>query len=355
LPEAKEVEAQKASAFFSMFIPGFTFDDVLLVPKYSTVKSRADVDLSVKLPRGFELKIPLVTAPMKTVCGPEMAKAIADLGGLALLHRFDSYEQLYTNWITIKGGGGSWYIGVSIGVKEEDFSLARKLYNDGCKIFCVDVAHGDHETVRDFVIRLRDVCADALIIAGNVATPSGAQLLWEAGADIIRAGVGPGSLCSTRIETGNGYPQLSALKNIKEHPFHSFDKEDLTPPMIIADGGIRSAGDCVKALCFSDLVMIGNLFAGTDEAPGDIITVSGQKFKQYVGSSTHKQRHVEGVVGLVPYKGPVQDVVTHLVEGIRSGCSYQGVHNLQDLKKNPEFVVISNAGLIESHPHNVRI
>jgi IMP dehydrogenase/GMP reductase len=163
------------------------------------------------------------------------------------------------------------------------------------------------------------------------------------------------SLCSTRIETGNGYPQLSALKNIKEHPFHSFDKEDLAPPMIIADGGIRSAGDCVKALCFADLVMIGNLFAGTDEAPGDIITVSGQKFKQYVGSSTHKQRHVEGVVGLVPYKGPVQDVVTHLVEGIRSGCSYQGVHNLQDLKKNPEFVVISNAGLIESHPHNVRI
>lgn len=635
-----------------MFIPGFTFDDALLVPKYSTVKSRSDVDLSVQLPRGIELKIPLVTAPMKTVCGPEMANAIADLGGLALLHRFDSYDQLYNNWIGIKSPFNRDYVGVAIGVKEEDFSLASRLYNSGCRIFCVDVAHGDHSSVRDFVGILRDACADALIIAGNVATPSGAQLLWEAGADIIRAGIGGGcfaagtrilmanatykniedirpgdrvinkngdpktvlssfstgfkkvirlqhslssrytcvtpdhkywikdggkvkwreiskamnsdlllpaeikfelnktfsikdndfvlnpsyetgyvfgiflgfgrttsktihwcfdnsdingaiigslakcikkitnkelkvksknnqyhcelchkelanvlhrfgnkldkhlpkeyivnnseylrglndglylfdakvtetgfnefiseqninelfsiltfmspkgkrvkkfmssqvleyedrknegaevfdltidcdthsfiadnaivhnSLCTTRIETGNGYPQLSALKNIKDHPFHSFDKENLTPPMIMSDGGIRSAGDCVKALCFADLVMIGNLFAGTDEAPGEIITVSGQKFKQYVGSSTHKQRHIEGVVGLVPYKGPVKDVVTHLVEGIRSGCSYQGAHNLEDLKKNPEFVVISNAGLIESHPHDVRI
>ena len=156
------------------------------------------------------------------------------------------------------------------------------------------------------------------------------------------------SLCTTRIETGNGVPQLTALKNVYEYAEGNFK--------VIADGGIKSSGDIVKALCFSDAVMLGNLLAGTDEAPGNIIKgTDGKTYKEYVGSSTHKSSHVEGVSALVPYKGPVGDVITKLMEGLRSGMSYQGVSNLVDLKKYPEFVTVSNAGLVESRPHDVII
>lgn len=164
------------------------------------------------------------------------------------------------------------------------------------------------------------------------------------------------SICTTRVETGNGYPQLSALQNVTHGVYRPREEGGKTIyPMFIADGGIKSAGDCVKALCFADLVMIGNLFAGTDESPGEIITVNGQRYKSYAGSSTHKHNHVEGVVALVPYKGSVSSIVQRLVEGIKSGCSYQGVSRIQDLTKDPRFVVISNAGLVESHPHDVKL
>jgi IMP dehydrogenase len=230
--------------------------------------------------------------------------------------------------------------------------LVRDLVAVGCNIICVDVAHGDHINVAKFLSGIRARYPNILIIAGNVVTASGANLLWEAGADIIKIGVGPGSLCSTRIETGNGYPQLSALDIVCNG---KYDMRDGQWPMFIADGGIKSAGDCVKALAFADLVMIGNFFAGTDEAPGETIQFQGKSFKQYAGSSTHKQKHVEGVVGWVPCKGSVKDVVLHLVEGIKSGCSYQGAANLTDLKRDPQFVEISHAGLTESHPHNIKI
>jgi IMP dehydrogenase len=344
------------------FTRGYTFDDVLLVPKRSNVSSRDDVDLSVKLPRGIKLGLPLVSANMKTVTGPEMAASIAKLGGLAILHRFDTRENLIKNFDNASRLGRDEVlrpgaIGASVGIKLQDFELAHILYDMGCKILCVDVAHGDHESVSEFVAKLRNHCPDVLIVAGNVVTESGARYLWDAGADIIKVGVGPGSLCTTRVETGNGYPQLSALKNVCDGDYKPRGGNDEPPewPAFIADGGIKNAGDCVKALAFADLVMIGNLFAGTDEAPGNIISVGGQQYKQYVGSSTHKQNHIEGVVGLVPYKGGVEGVVTRLSEGIRSGCSYQGAPHLFQLKVQPEFVVISNAGLHESLPHNVTL
>jgi IMP dehydrogenase len=334
-----------------MFTKGYCFDDVLLIPKHSNIASREHVDLSVQLPRGIKLGLPIVSSNMKTVTGPELAREIIRLGGLAILHRFDEYDQLVYNFTesNIKGSGA---VGASVGIKPKDEELARRLYNAGCRIICVDVAHGDHDGVAEFVSKLRNLFSDLLIIAGNVVTESGANFLWEAGADVVKCGIGNGSLCLTRIETGNGYPQLSALDIVCSGDYKDRDGQF---PMFIADGGITSAGDCVKALVFSDLVMIGNLFAGTDEAPGDIISVKGQRYKQYVGSSTHKQKHIEGVIGLVPYKGSVEGVVTKLVEGIKSGCSYQGVDNLLDLKGDPEFVVISNSGLIESHPHNVTV
>jgi IMP dehydrogenase len=341
-----------------MFTQGYTFDDVLLIPKYSEIQSRSDVDLSVELPRGIKLQIPLVSSNMKSVTGVKMALAIKALGGLAILHRFDLPDQIVSNFIACIDSPGTGIVGASIGIKEKDLYLAEKLYSLGCKVLCVDVAHGNHKAVKLFVQQVRASCPDVCLIAGNIVTENGALLLWNAGADIIKVGVGPGSICSTRIETGNGYPQLSALKNVCEgdYKFWGTSEDFADPgPMFIADGGIKNAGDCVKALCFADLVMIGNLFAGTDEAPGEVISVNGQKFKEYAGSSTHKQKHIEGVVGLVPYKGSVSAVTTKLVEGIRSGCSYQGVDQVRKLQTKPEFVVISNAGLKESHPHDVKL
>jgi len=335
-----------------MFTQGYTFDDVLLIPKHSSVGSREEVDLSVSLPKGIRLKIPLVSANMSTVTGVKMAATIAELGGLAILHRFDDYEQLFTNFDQARAAshGFPGSIGASVGIKQQDLGLIHELSRIGCRIICVDVAHGDHAKVAEFVANVRAKYPHLLIIAGNVVTAKGASLLWEAGADIIKIGVGPGSLCTTRIETGNGYPQLSALDIVCNDGNYSMRDDQW--PIFIADGGIKSAGDCVKALAFAELVMIGNLFAGTDEAPGEVI-LSGQKFKRYAGSSTHKQKHIEGVVALVPYKGSVRDVVLRLVEGIKSGCSYQGSKNLADLKADPHFVVISHAGLTESHPHSV--
>jgi len=720
-----------------MFTQGYTFDDVLLVPKRSSIGSRADVDLSVQLPKGYSLGLPIVSANMKTVTGPDMAVAIANLGGLAILHRFDSEENLLKNFQhassqvvhTSKG-----YVAVSLGISEDQLELAGKYWKAGCGIFCVDVAHGDHTNVFEFVRQLKKMVPpeESLIIAGNVATPSGAEGLWDAGADIIKAGVGPGcfaagtrilmsngtyknieevevgdriinkdghprnvlkafstglrkvskirnsifykdtyvtsdhkyfvgnldsiskdtlqsqgyakaldkpdkrgnskfgwqeigsqtakcllmprsikfelpesfshditirdggngysnvktkidfslepsyevgyifgtflgdghamlanngqtdtgavhwyfglgegkialklrdaiksvtgrdlilakgtnitkctlyhkplaeflatfgkktekhlpekfivnnqpylqgisdglidsdgsiedggriclkntspqlielfnvvtylltevfpnnqkgevsagnlkganienfntpyvarinktaskrlvvafqasklleyseteeevevfdltidcdthsfiannaivhnSLCTTRVETGNGYPQLSALKNITEYPYEA--RSDGSYPVFIADGGIKAAGDAVKALCFADMIMLGNMLAGTTEAPGKTVTLNGSTYKEYAGSSTHKLKHIEGIVGLVPSKGPVEAIVTKIEEGIRSGCSYQGVEKVIDLQTSPEFVVISNAGLRESHPHDVKV
>jgi IMP dehydrogenase len=342
-----------------MFTQGYTFDDVLLIPKRSSLKSRDDVDLSVRLPKGNSLKLPILSANMKTVTEIKMTIAIANLGGLPILHRFDDHITLLKNFDTARNSVSDGLIGVSVGIKDEDKVLVSDFYNIGCNVICVDVAHGDHDKVYDFVADIRAKYPSILIIAGNVVTETGANHLWSAGADIIKIGVGPGSLCTTRIETGNGYPQLSALDNVCNGCYGEHDGEW---PIFIADGGIKSAGDCVKALAFADLVMIGNLFAGTDEAPGSVIDDryrptgildGGSKFKKYEGSSTHKQNHIEGVVALVPYKGKVADVVIKLTEGIRSGCSYQGARNLKELKLDPEFVVISNAGLKESHPHSI--
>lgn len=338
----------------AMFVRGYTFDDVLLIPKHSDVGSRdLDIDLSVKLPRGLSLKIPLVSANMKTVTGVKMAVTISNLGGLPILHRFDEYPVLISNFEkSLKNSTG--LIGASVGIKDADVDLTSKLYNAGCRVICVDVAHGDHSRVFDFIANIRAKYSNLLIIAGNVVTESGASGLWDAGADIIKIGVGPGSLCTTRVETGNGYPQLSALHNVSYGYY--LPRDDNSYPMFIADGGIRSGGDCVKALVFADLVMIGNLFAGTDEAPGEVISgVNFKKYKVYEGSSTHKQKHVEGVVAQVPYKGPVIRQVTKLLDGITSGCSYQGSHNLKELKEDPKFVIVSNSGLRESHPHSVDV
>ncbi len=330
----------------------YTFDDVLLVPKFSTIESRKDVDLSVDLGNGIELAIPIVSANMKNVTGLNMALKIADMGGLAILHRFfanplfDQIDAFKTALQTHKSYAN--HIGISIGVQKVDYDYVGIYAENGVKIICLDIAHGHSSRAINMVAKIKARYPKLLLIVGNVATPEGFCALAESGADVIKVGIGPGSLCSTRTETGNGVPQLSALSDCYDAMRDSYPNVK-----IIADGGIKQAGDITKALCFSHAVMVGNLLAGTDEAPGDIINVDGKTYKQYSGSSTFKKDHVEGVSALVATKGPAEHIVNKLLQGLRSGCSYQGVSNLEYLRRFPEFVLITNSGLVESHPHDV--
>jgi len=350
---------------------GFCFDDVLLIPQHSTVKSRSFVDISVKW-GALHYEHPIIPANMQTVAGKEMVKAVIKSGGLAILHRFmPEIEQLQIAE-EIFDDHGNEHFAVSIGVKPQDGEMAYKFRKAGVRIICIDIAHGDSEQCVEMTQWIKKNLPDMFIIAGNVATGSAAERLWRAGADAVKVGVGNGSLCTTRIETGNGVPQFTALVDVAEtrtslmlEPIR-WKNQSLSgkismlkptpidsPMYIISDGGLKSAGDCVKALAFADMVMIGNLFAGCEEAPGKRIVIDGVSYKEYVGSSTHKTNHIEGVAALVPTKGSFNSILTKLLEGIRSGCSYQGTHNLKELQENPTFIRITNAGLKESHPHDV--
>ena len=344
---------------------GLTFDDLLLVPQHSTVPSRSQVDLGVKW-GSLKFAHPVIPANMKTVTGKEMAKCVADSGGLAILHRFMSLEEqldIINQFILMTEEGTPDYqqhVGVSIGVKEEDIESAKDLYQLGARIFCIDIAHGDSQACVDMITQIKKGFPDIFVIAGNVATGWGARRLWEAGTDVVKIGVGPGSLCTTRVETGNGVPQLTALMDVfkVKQELLALDRvrvksKTRTNYAFIADGGIKNAGDLVKSLCFADMAMTGNLFAGCEESPGNKIVIDGICHKEYVGSSTHKTNHIEGVAAFVPCKGSYKQVLTKLLEGLRSGCSYQGAHNLTELKDNPTFIRITNAGLKESHPHDI--
>lgn len=333
--------------------PGYVFDDVLLVPRHSTIKSRSDIDLTVDLGKGIVLKNPIVSSNMKHITDVDMAKALTKLGSLAILHRFvkKPEEDIWSMFkkATDNNKNKINNIGISVGIQLQDYKIVDSFIGY-CKIYCVDVAHGDTRDCLKMVEYIASNDPSALLIAGNIATKEGALRLHDAGANVIKVGIGNGSICSTRIQTGNGVPQLTALEDVFKA---SKDKDGQRKFKIISDGGCSKSGDLVKALCFSDAVMLGNLLAGTDEAPGNLVEIDGIQYKEYAGSSTFKTTHVEGVAGVVKTKGPVELVIQKLLEGVRSGCSYQGVSNLEDLKEDPEFVSITNAGLKESHPHDI--
>jgi IMP dehydrogenase len=337
------------------------YDDVLLVPQYSALESRSKVNLAVNI-NGFDFTHPIIPANMKTVTGIDMSRFIIQSGGLAILHRFMEASEQINTAKEIKNIDGLDHFAISVGIKNSDKELISNFVDVGVRLMCIDVAHGDSQQCIDMVSWIKSKHPNITVIAGNVATGSGARRLWKAGADVVKVGVGPGSLCTTRIETGNGVAQLTALMDVAEEQ-KQLNQLERTRPRdpntkfrtypFIADGGLKNAGDLVKALCFADMVMTGNIFAGTDEAPGELLNVNGRSYKSYVGSSTHKTNHIEGVAAMVPCKGPAEHILTKLLEGLRSGCSYQGANNLTELKDSPIFMKITNAGLQESHPHDV--
>lgn len=314
-------------------VDGITFDDILLQPKLSAVHSRKDINIGTSLVNGISLKAPIISSNMDTVTELVMAETMARLGGVGVIHRFLGAEEHVMQLTQLSGPRI-----LAIGVKEEDwFRINLAVHVAAVDVFLIDVAHGHHIRVIERIRDLKTKFPSIPIIAGNVATKQGALDLFNAGADAVKAGIGPSAVCSTRTVAGVGVPQLTAIQQVAEAKF-----EIEKPGYIIADGGLRSSGDIVKALAFgADSVMIGGLFSGTLEAPGEVIKLEGKDVKYYRGmASEAAQRSIgisrapEGVETTVPYKGSVEAIFNNLCEGIRSGLSYLGCANLDQLDEN---------------------
>ena len=341
---------------------GLTFDDVLILPGYSEVLPR-DVDIHVQLTKNIRLGIPLISAGMDTVTEAAMARAIALEGGLGIIHKNMSIEAQAAQVASVKSEG--LLVGAAVGVTQDVLERVSALVEAGVDIITVDTAHGHSKGVLDTVRKIKEVFPGLALIAGNVATAEGTLALIEAGADVVKVGIGPGSICTTRVVTGIGVPQITAVMECARAA-----REYGVP--IIADGGIRLSGDITKALAVgANAVMLGSLFAGTDESPGQVIRVNGKDYKSYRGmgslgamdsgsadryfQSESKKYVPEGIEGTVLYKGALKDVVYQLMGGLRSGMGYVGAANLTELYEKSKLVKITQASLVENHPHDIEM
>lgn len=324
---------------------GLSFDDVLIVPRYSEVRSRSDVDLSVKLGR-LSLDLPFIAANMASVCEEKMVWAMAKQGAIGVVHRNVPLKQRFMF------AAGQINSGVAFGVNEDLDEVIAEANKWRIRMMVLDIAHGHSLHALRALSKVRDgLDYDATLVGGNVATATGVRAFADAGADVVKVGIGPGSVCSTRVATGVGVPQLTAISECA-------DAADVCGVQIIADGGIRSSGDAAKALAAgADAVMLGSMLAGTDESPGNLVKVNWQQFKEHYGMASAKagSEFVEGVSGLVPLKGPVAGVLKDLRNGLSSACSYVGAHNLDEFRMRVEFMRVSNASLAESTPHSTHV
>ena len=474
------------------FKEGLTFDDVLLVPKYSTITSRSQTNLETKLSKNISLNIPLISANMDTVTESSMAVVMARQGGLGMIHRFLTIEEEANEVLKVKRSGsvmienpyfigpeqkvndaisymhekqvsgllvmdsdsklagiltrrdvafesestrlvkevmtkdvitakpgisldeakeilrkhrieklplvdesghvkglitskditnienfpfaskdkkGRPLVGAAVGVKGDFMERTESLLDAGADVIVVDIAHGHSENAVNTVRHIKKAFPNCELIAGNVATSSGAEDLIKAGVDAVKVGVGSGSICITRVVTGSGIPQLTAVLDCAEVG----RKHDVP---IISDGGIRTSGDVTKALAAgASSVMVGSILGGTDESPGSFMTKNGKRFKIYRGMASfyaslgRKSKEngsasieddlndyvAEGVEAMVPYKGSVTDILKQLTGGIRSGLSYCGAHTIKQMQENAEFIKMSGAGFAESQPHDVSL
>jgi IMP dehydrogenase len=309
-------------------IKGLDFDDVLLVPNYSHFESRKDVSTTARLGR-YEFAIPVVSANMDTITGVMMSEAIARAGGLPILHRFMDTEANVRMYREVRGGQ---VVGVSVGVTDGEQERFEWLYAAGARIFCVDVAHAHNKLVGKMIKRMRDY-KDVFIVAGNVATYAGADYLASIGAGAVKVGIGAGSVCTTRDKTGFGVPQLSAIMDCS--------RVDIP---IIADGGLRRAGDVVKALAAgASMVMLGGMLAGTDEALGGTTyrgMASMEAQEDYFGLVAD-WKTAEGIAITVDRRGPVDGVIKDVMGGLRSGMTYAGAQSLSDLRRKATFMEVT--------------
>jgi IMP dehydrogenase len=328
-----------------------TFDDVLLVPAYNHHESRRVVDISMtdRLDK-LNLSLPVISSNMDTITESKMANFMHSKGAIGALHRFLSIEENITEFKKCQVP-----VFVSVGCSDIELQRAEALRDAGADYFCVDVAHGHAKYVGKTLKSLRRLLSDRCIMAGNVATYAGADYLASCGADIIKAGIGGGSVCSTRIKTGFGIPMLTCIQDCAR-----------TDRSIVADGGIRTSGDIVKALAFgADFVMIGGMLAGTEPTPGEILTKDdGKKIKCYRGMASreaqeeflgqmHEWKTAEGVAAEVPYRDNQDSIIADIIGGLRSGLTYAGADSISELQRKLNYVVITQAGRFESMPHKL--
>jgi len=327
----------------------FSFEDVLIEPQYSDIESRSEISISSRLGDSV-FRLPIISAPMDTVTESAMVRAIGECGGLGIIHRYNSIDHQVE--LVASSAGLGIKRGAAVGVNGDFLERAQALVAAGARIICVDVAHGHHIKVKRALGELKSVLPSTVhLMAGNVATLDAFNDLSDWGADSIRVGIGSGAVCSTRVQTGHGMPTLQSVANCARS-----DRD----AVLIADGGIRTSGDMVKALAAgADFVMLGSLLAGTDETPGDVIdTIEGPK-KVYRGMASKEAQSdwrgsvssIEGVAHVVPYRGPVSEVLNEMAVGIRSGLSYSGARSIQELQARARFIRQTGAGAVESAPH----
>lgn len=326
-----------------------TFDDVLLIPAYNHYESRRLVDISMRDKTGkLHLELPVLTSNMDTITESTMANFIGSKGGMGVLHRFLSIDDNIAEFKKCK-----YPAFLSIGCNESELERAQALFEAGATHFCLDVAHSHAKYVGRTLKLLREIVKDACILAGNVATYAGADYLASNGADIIKVGIGGGSVCTTRIKTGFGVPMLTSIQQCAR-----VDRS------IIADGGIRTAGDVVKAIAFgADFVMLGGMLAGTRPTPGLVSQEpNGQKVKAYRGMASKEAQEdflgklqewktAEGVATKVPYREDEDAIIADIVGGLRSGLTYGGAQNIRELQRKLDYMVITPAARVESLPH----
>jgi IMP dehydrogenase len=334
------------------FKEALTYDDVLLVPQYSDIQSRKEIDVGNFLDDNIHLELPVISSPMDTVTESDMGIAMYKAGGLGVVHRYNTPAEQVAIINQIQQNTDA-SIAAAVGVTGDFESRARSVFDAGANIICIDVAHGHHILMKSALETLRNIFGIAAhLMAGNVATRQGYEDLADWGADSVRCNVGGGSICSTRIQTGHGVPGLQTIFDCAQS-----DRD----AKIIADGGIKSSGDMVKALAAgADFIMIGSMLAGTKESPGLIVNErNGSKHKTYRGMASKeaqmdwraKYSSNEGVSTRIPYKGSVADVLRDIKNGLASGFSYSGARNIKQLWTGAEWIRQTSAGLTESKTH----
>lgn len=334
-----------------MNTPAITFDDVLLIPAYNHHESRRVVDIGMQDRLGkLNLSLPVISSNMDTITESKMANFMSSKGGIGALHRFLSIEDNIAEFKRCTAP-----VFVSVGCTQAELERAEALRDAGASFFCVDVAHAHAKYVGKMLKSLRRILGDRCIMAGNVATYAGADYLASCGADIIKAGIGGGSVCSTRIKTGFGVPMLTCIQDCAR-----------SDRSIVADGGIRTSGDIVKALAFgADFVMIGGMLAGTSSTPGEIITKeNGKQVKRYRGMASREAQEdfvgqmsgwktAEGVATEVAYREDEEAIIADIIGGLRSGLTYAGSDTISELQRKLNYVTVTPAGRLESLPHKL--
>ena len=340
-----------------------TFDDVLLLPRYSSVLP-SNTNIFLNLTKKISLKVPFLSSAMDTVTESKMAIAIAKEGGLGVIHRNLNIKKQSQEVKKVKNK--KLIVGAAIGTNEEDLDRARSLISNGVDLIVIDTAHGHSEKVLKILSKIKRIIKEVPICVGNIATGEAAKKLYNSGADIIKVGIGPGSICTTRMVAGIGVPQISAIMEVKK----ALNKKNIK---IISDGGIKFSGDIAKALAAgADAIMMGSIFAGTEESPGKKFKLKDKFYKEYRGMGSigamsagsanryfqknfkDKSKFVpEGVEGRVEFKGKVSKIIYQLQGGLRSSMGYIGAKNLEEIIKKAKFIKITKAGFYESMVHSV--